>query len=83
MADIGHNSAGAVDVTKLRGYVDRIERLEDEKSEISEQIKEVRAEAKAFGFNTKALNKALSLRKMEPEDREDLELYCTALGVFG
>ncbi len=69
---------------KLRQTVAKIERLEEEKREIAEQIKDVYAEAKAFGFETKALRQVIRLRKIEKAEREEqemiLETYLIALG---
>ena len=69
---------------KLRQTVARIERLEEEKRDIAESIKEVYAEAKAFGFDTKALRAVVRLRKIDKADREEqelmLETYLIALG---
>ena len=69
---------------KLRQTVAKIERLEEEKKEVAEQIKEIYAEAKAFGFDTKALRQVVRLRKIDKSDREEqemmLETYLLALG---
>ncbi|MBU1287847.1 MAG: DUF2312 domain-containing protein [Alphaproteobacteria bacterium] len=69
---------------KLRQTVGKIERLEEEKKEVAEQIKEVYAEAKAFGFDVKALRQVIRLRKVDKADREEqemmLELYLMATG---
>ena len=69
---------------KLRQTVAKIERLEEEKKEVAEQIKEIYAEAKAFGFDTKALRQVVKLRKIDKADREEaemmLETYLIALG---
>lgn len=69
---------------KLRQTVQRIERLEDEKKEVAEQIKEVYAEAKSMGFDVKALRQAIRLRKIDEQEREEqemiLDLYLGALG---
>lgn len=69
---------------KLRQTVAKIERLEEEKREIADQIKDVYAEAKAFGFDTKALRSVIRLRKIEKSDREEqeliLETYLMAVG---
>lgn len=69
---------------KLRQTVAKIERLEEEKKEVAEQIKEIYAEAKAFGFDTKALRGVIRLRKIEAAEREEqemmLETYLMALG---
>lgn len=69
---------------KLRQTVARVERLEEEKKEVAEQIKEVYAEAKAFGFDTKALRQVIRLRKIDRAEREEqemmLDVYLDALG---
>jgi uncharacterized protein (UPF0335 family) len=69
---------------KLRQYVDRIERLEEEKTELMGQLKEVYAEAKALGFDTKALRQVIRLRKQDARERAEaemvLDLYLQALG---
>ena len=69
---------------KLRQTVAKIERLEEEKKEVAEQIKEVYGEAKAIGFDTKALRSVIRLRKIERAEREEqemiLETYLIALG---
>tara|TARA_R110002094_G_scaffold11920_3_gene21790 strand:- start:6600 stop:6869 length:270 start_codon:yes stop_codon:yes gene_type:complete len=69
---------------KLRQTVAKIERLEEEKKEVAEQIKEIYAEAKAFGFDVKALRQVIRVRKVEKADREEqemmLELYLMATG---
>ncbi len=70
---------------QLRQLVERIERLEEEKQAIANDIKEVYAEAKALGFDTKVLRKVISLRKKDPHEREEeetmLHLYLHALGM--
>lgn len=69
---------------KLRQTVAKIERLEEEKKEVAEQIKAIYAEAKAFGFDTKALRQVVKLRRIEKAEREEQELivdtYLTATG---
>ena len=83
----GGDNEKAVAVGQLRSIVERIERLEEDKSAIAEDIKEVKAEAKSAGFDMKALAEVLKLRKLdkaERQERESLrEMYCEALGVFG
>ena len=68
---------------QLRAFVERIERLEEEKKAISDDIKEVYAEAKGNGFDTKIMRQVIKLRKMEPADRNEqdelLDLYRKAL----
>ena len=70
---------------QLRTIVERIERLEEEKRTIAADIKEVYAEAKGNGFDTKILRKVISLRKKEASERQDeqsmLDLYMEALGM--
>ena len=69
---------------KLPQTVAKIERLEEEKKEVAEQIKEIYAEAKAFGFDTKALRQVIKLRKVDRAEREEQEMvldtYLLALG---
>ncbi|HIG21126.1 MAG TPA: DUF2312 domain-containing protein [Henriciella marina] len=69
---------------KLRLTVERIERLEEEKKEVADQIKDVYAEAKAMGYDTKALRQVVRLRKQDRQEREEqeavLETYLIALG---
>ena len=71
---------------QLRAIVERIERLEEEKKTIAADIKEVYAEAKGNGFDTKILRKVISLRKKEAAEREEeqsmLDLYMEALGMI-
>ena len=71
---------------QLKTIVERIERLEEEKKTIAADIKEVYAEAKGNGFDTKILRKVISLRKKEAADREEeqsmLDLYMAALGMI-
>ncbi len=71
---------------QLRSLVERIERLEEEKKTIAGDIKEVYAEAKANGFDTKILRKVVSLRKKEAAEREEeqslLDIYMQALGML-
>ena len=70
---------------QLRSYIERIERLEEEKAALAADIKEVFAEAKANGFDVKIMRQVLKLRKMDKDDRDEvetlLELYKRALGM--
>lgn len=70
---------------RLKAFIERIERLEEEKTALMEDIKEVYAEAKAVGFDTKTIRKVVRLRKMETEKRREeeqlLELYKSAVGM--
>ncbi|MGH1421816.1 MAG: DUF2312 domain-containing protein [Hyphomonas sp.] len=69
---------------KLRQTVAKIERLEEEKKEVAEQIKDIYAEAKALGFDVKALRQVVRLRKVDRAEREEqemiLETYLIAIG---
>jgi uncharacterized protein (UPF0335 family) len=71
-------------VEKLKQMVARIEKLEEEKKGVAEDIKESYAEAKGLGYDTKALRRAIALRKIERQAREEqeqmLDLYMHALG---
>jgi uncharacterized protein (UPF0335 family) len=70
---------------QLKSLVERIERLEEEKKTIAADIKEVYAEAKGHGFDTKILRKVISIRKKDKEELEEeeamLDLYLGALGM--
>lgn len=76
---------GGVAADQLRAFVERIERLEEEKKVISDDIKDVYAEAKGNGYDVKILRKVVSLRKKQPHEREEeeavLDLYMHALGM--
>lgn len=78
---------GGVAGDQLRAFVERIERLEEEKKVISDDIKDVYAEAKGNGFDAKIMRKVVSLRKKQPHEREEeeavLDLYLHALGMAG
>ncbi len=83
--EISESGTANFSAGQLRALIERIERLEEEKAEIAEQIKEVYAEAKAHGFDTKTLRKVVGLRKKEPDERAEeemlLETYLEALGM--
>ena len=77
--------AGGIAGDVLRSYIERIERLEEEKAGIAANIREVFAEAKGNGFDTKVMRQLIKLRRMEPQDvaeQDDLlDLYKRALGM--
>jgi uncharacterized protein (UPF0335 family) len=79
------NDVQAVAAGQLRSIIERIERLEEDKKQVSEDIKDVYAEAKGTGFDTKALRSIVRLRKKEASEREEeeaiLDLYKAALGM--
>ena len=74
-----------VTADELRQFIERVERVEQEKKDIAEQIKEVMAEAKGRGYDTKIMRKVIALRKREPDDIAEeeavLEMYREALGM--
>ena len=76
---------GGIDSGRLRSLIERIERLEEEKASISSDIRDIFAEAKAAGFDTKIMRQVLKLRKMNAADRDEqeylLETYRRALDV--
>lgn len=81
MEDSSENVAGA----ELRQFVERIERLEEEKRELAEQIKEVYAELKGRGFQPAITRKIVAIRKRDKDDLAEeeaiLEMYKSALGM--
>lgn len=87
VAGIGHNSQPAKEVAieRLRGLVDRIERMEAERKIVGNDIRDIYAEAKSAGFNNKVLRQLIALRKREPTDLEEeetlLDLYKRSLGM--
>lgn len=76
---------GGVGGTRLKSFIERVERLEEEKAALMEDIKEIYAEAKGVGFDTKTMRKIVSLRKMDSEKRKEsdelLDLYKAAIGM--
>ncbi|AXI47066.1 hypothetical protein C1J03_14200 [Sulfitobacter sp. SK012] len=74
-----------VTANELRQFVERIERLDSEKKDLAEQQKEVMAEAKARGYDTKVLRKVIALRKRDKDDIAEeeavLDMYKEALGM--
>ncbi len=80
MADVGGIAAD-----RLRSFVERIERLEEEKAALSADIREIYSEAKSVGFDSKIIRQVIRLRKLDGSDRREqeelLDLYKTALGM--
>ena len=76
---------GGVAGQRLKSFIERIENLEEEKKALAEDIKEVYAELKGVGFDAKTVRKIVSLRKQEPEKRNEeeelLDLYKSAIGM--
>lgn len=85
MADDITDSSQTVAAGQLRAFIERIERLEEEKKTISDDVKEVFAEAKGTGFDTKAMRTIIRLRKKDQAERQEeqtvLDLYLAALGM--
>ena len=81
MADTGGVAAG-----QLRSFIERIERLEEEKKGITDDIRDVFAEAKGNGFDTKIMRQVIRLRKKDTAERQEeeaiLDLYLSALGML-
>ena len=79
------NQPGGVAGAQLRALIERIERLEEDKKAIAEDIKEVFAEAKATGFDTKIMRQVIRVRKQDQAERQEqealLDLYLHALGM--
>jgi uncharacterized protein (UPF0335 family) len=70
---------------QLKSFVERVERLEEEKKTLADDIREVYSEARGIGFDTKIMRQVIRLRKMETADRQEqeatLDLYMNALGM--
>jgi uncharacterized protein (UPF0335 family) len=76
---------GGVAGEQLRAFIERIERLEEEKKDVQEQIKEVFSEAKGTGFDVRTMRQLIKLRKLRDVDRSEqeelLEVYKAAIGM--
>lgn len=91
MAEIGHNSDQAYSVVagELRQFIEQYESLDAEKKDVADRQKELMAEAKARGYDTKVMRKIVALRKRDKDDVAEenaiLEMYGSALGmeIFG
>lgn len=83
MTAIGHNSIAA---DQLKSIINRVEKLEEEKTGISADIRDVFAEAKGNGFDVKAIRTIVKLRKLDASEREEqetiLDTYLHALGMI-
>ena len=80
------SKVGGVAVDQLKSIIGRVEKLEEEKSGISADIRDVFAEAKGNGFDTKAIRAIIKIRKMDASEREEaetiLDTYLNALGML-
>jgi uncharacterized protein (UPF0335 family) len=78
---VGNNSSEA-----LRGFIERVERLEEERKDVGADIRDVYAEAKAAGFNVKTMRRMVQLRRMTTDARQEMlsleETYLQALGLL-
>jgi uncharacterized protein (UPF0335 family) len=76
---------GGVAGKRLTSFIERVERLEEEKAGLADDIKDVYAEAKGVGFDVVTVRRIIKLRKMDPEKRREqdelLELYMSAVGM--
>ena len=86
MADNDTPTSQTVAAGQLRAFVERIERLEEDKKAIADDIKDVYAEAKGNGYDVKALRTIIRLRKQDADERQEqetiLETYMQALGML-
>ena len=77
--------AGGIAADRLKSFIERIERLEEEKAAIAGDIKEVYSEAKSSGFETKIMRQIVRLRKMDAQERSEqeqlLDVYKQAVGL--
>jgi len=85
MSDIVTETSSAIAGEEIRQFVERFERLEAEKKDIADAQKEVMAEAKGRGYDTKVLRKVIAIRKRDANDLAEeeavLEMYMSALGM--
>ena len=77
---------GGIASERLKSFIERIERLEEEKRALAEDIKEVYAEAKGVGFDTKTMRQVIKIRKMDQDDLDEqealLDVYKRVLGMI-
>lgn len=82
---MGHNSRGGFARDQLKSFINRIERMEEEKAALLADIKEIYSEAKGTGFDTKIMRQVIRLRKLDKADFQEqeamLDLYLTAVGM--
>lgn len=85
MSDTQSDESYRVTASELRQFIERIERLDMEKKDLAEQQKEVMAEAKSRGYDTKVMRKIIALRKRDKDDIAEeeavMEMYMEALGM--
>lgn len=80
------SDVGGIAADRLKSFIERIERLEEEKAGLANDVKDVYAEAKSTGFDVKIMRQIIRLRRMDKEDRKEqeelLDLYRQALGML-
>lgn len=83
--DAPESDVGGIAADRLRSIIERIERLEEERKALADDIKDIYAEAKSAGFEVKVVRQVIALRKQEPAEVEEqatlLDLYRRALGM--
>ena len=86
LKEVSPANAGGISGDYLRGYIERIERLEEEKATLAADIRDVYAEAKGNGFDAKIMRQIIRLRKLDKFELEEqetlLDLYKNALGML-
>ncbi|MEH6755717.1 MAG: DUF2312 domain-containing protein [Alphaproteobacteria bacterium] len=79
------SDTGGIAGDRLRSFIERVERLEEDRSNLNADIREVYSEAKSAGFDAKTMRAIVRLRKLEPNERQEqehlLEVYRNAVGV--
>ena len=79
------SDTGGIAGDRLRSFIERVERLEEDRSNLNAVIREVYSEAKSAGFDAKTMRAIVRLRKLEPNERQEqehlLEVYRNAVGV--
>ncbi len=83
--EMNTKDAAGVSGQRLKAFIERIERLEEEKAGLADDVKDIYAEAKGVGFDVKTIRKVIRLRKIDVEKRREeeelLELYKSAIGL--
>lgn len=81
-----HNRTGPISAERLKSYVERVEKLEEERKAIGGDIRDVYSEAKGVGYDVKTMRKIVALRRMDAADRDEqetlLDTYKHALGMI-
>ncbi len=79
------SDTGGIAAERLRSFIERVERLEEDRANLNADIREVYSEAKSAGFDAKTMRQLIRLRKLEPAERQEqehlLEVYRNAVGI--